>query len=298
MTKFFLLLSVSCIVLLTGCRKSNFDEGPDSNAEKFKVSFSAGTSGKEMDFKGVQQLSVPVTGLINQLTFMVYDAQSKAEVYRSTQFANTPQFGQINFELPLGEYEFVAVGSKTEFGINKFFRNNDVPLVLPFGEANMQYWQPSFTMSDKHYKTDDTFFMKQHVVISSNQSISLVMQRIIGRIEVIVEDSPNFTVGVENEATGYLFESETSFGNIDHHQYTVANVNGGSVVINILRTHSPLRLDIAYGDAIGQWETVSVPVYKNKRTVVRGKLKDHPANTSFSVTINDEWLSDAEEVNF
>ncbi len=284
-----------CLMLSLSCSKKAMEENPISNEKKIKLDFSVDRAVSTTDGQVGSQI-LPLKNLITQLTFVIFEGQTGAEVARQTQFSTDPNFGQLSFGLPVAQYQVVAIGSKSEFGINKFFRDNDTPVILPLQEANMQYWQPSFTMGDKQYKTDDTFFARQLITVQDPQQISMELQRIVGKLEVIVDDLENFTVDVDNEATGYMFSSESSFGNIDNDQYRISNADG-PISIYILRTDKPLTIEISYGNAVSQKRRMNVPIYKNKRTIVRGKMIN-PVVNSFSVTINDKWLPDPELVNF
>lgn len=290
------LFMAACLVLSLSCSKKAIEESPASNGKKFKLNVSVDRSTSVLG-DPTTTASVPLSSQITQLTFVIYENQVNTEVARQTQFSTDPQFGQLSFDLPAAEYKVVVIGSKSEFGINKFFRNNDIPVILPFEEANMQYWQPNFTMADKHYKTDDTFFARQTITVGViPQSMSIELQRIVGKLEVIVEDLENFTVDVDNEATGYMFNTESSFGTIDDEQYRVSSADG-PISIYILRTDKPLGIEISYGTAVSQKKTLNVPIYKNKRTIVKGKMLN-PVINNFSVTINDTWLTEPEIVNF
>jgi len=289
------LIMTACLILSLSCSKKAMEEIPTSNGKKIKLDFSVDRAASATEGQASNQ-TLPLKNLITQLTFVIYEGQTAAEVARLTQFSTDPQFGQRSFELPAAEYQVVAIGSKSEFGINKFFRDNDTPVKLPLQEANMEYWQPGFSMGDKRYKTDDTFFAKQLIVVKDPQQITMELQRIVGKLEVIVDDLENFTVDVDNEATGYMFNSESSFGTIDNDQYRISNANG-PISIYILRTDKPLAIEISYGSAVSQKKSLNVPIYKNKRTIVRGKMIN-PIVNSFSVTVNDKWLPEPELVNF
>lgn len=294
MKKSTLMMTV-CLILSLSCSKKAMEEVPASNGKKVKLDFSVDRAASTTDGQ-VSNQTLPLSSLMTQLTFVIFASETHTEVARQTQFSTDPQFGQLSFELPVAQYQVVAIGSKSEFGINKFFRNNDTPVLLPLEEANMQYWQPNSSMADKHYKTDDTFFARLSITVDDPQQITMELQRIVGKLEVIVEDLENFTVDVDNEATGFIFASESSFGTIDNDQYTISNANG-PISIYILRTDKPLAIEISYGNAVSQKRRMHVPIYKNKRTIVRGKMFN-PVVNSFSVTVNDKWIPEPELVNF
>lgn len=115
-------------------------------------------------------------------------------------------------------------------------------------------------------------------------------------MEVIVEDVETFTLDVDNEATGYMFDSEKSFGVIDNDQFQITNENG-PISLYILRTDQPLRIELSIGTNLSSRRELTVPIYKNKRTIVKGNLFT-PIPHSFSVSIDDQWLPDTAVVDF
>ncbi|WP_449437204.1 hypothetical protein [Pedobacter steynii] len=62
-----------------------------------------------------------------------------------------------------------------------------------------------------------------------------------------------------------------------------------------MRTEKPILIEIRGG---GVRKMMNVPIYRNKRTIVKGKLLVPSTSTSFSVTINDKWLIDTAVVHF
>ncbi|EDM34893.1 hypothetical protein PBAL39_00135 [Pedobacter sp. BAL39] len=295
MKKLSLFIAV-CLMLNLSCSKKAMEEEPGSNEKKVKLSFAVAAAPELEGQIGIAE--APLSSLIKQLTFVIYRDGLNTEVARQTQLSVDPLFGQLSFELPIGEYKVVAIGSKAEFGINKFYRNNEIPVILPFSAANMEYWQPNSTMGDKHYKTDDTFFGKRSITVGSGTSQQVIVQlkRIVGKLEVIVEDVETFTLDVDNEATGYMFDSEKSFGIIDNDQFQITNENG-PISLYILRTDQPLRIELSIGTNLSSRRELTVPIYKNKRTIVKGNLFT-PIPHSFSVSIDDQWLPDTAVVDF
>ncbi|NQX54179.1 FimB/Mfa2 family fimbrial subunit [Pedobacter panaciterrae] len=296
MKKLAFISSITFILLSSACSKKAGQEVPEPNKTTYKVGLSVENGKTGLDGGTETTLVTPIENLVNQLTFIIFNFDTGNEYYRSTQTSNLPGMGEIYFDLPVGNYIFIAVGSKSLFGINKYYRDNEVPILLPLAEANMQYWQPNPTMADKHYKTDDTFYAKSSVIsIDGNQTINLTMQRVVGKLEVLVEDVPEFTVDVNFEATGFTLKDQKTFGRIDDNAgYEVSNANG-PISIYILSTERPILIEISGG---GVRKTLSVPIYRNKRTIVKGKLLVPSTSTSFKVTINDKWLVDTTVVHF
>nr|WP_198160633.1 FimB/Mfa2 family fimbrial subunit [Pedobacter panaciterrae] len=295
MKKLTFTLSIIYILLLTACSKRTEERTPEPGKKTYKVSLAAEKEIVSLDGAEASSLVTPLKNLVNQLTFIIFNAETGSEYHRATQTSDAPDLGQIYFDLPIGEYIFIAVGSKSPFGINKYYRDNEVPILLPLSEANMQYWQPNPTMADKHYKTDDTFYAKSRVSIGGNQTVNLTLQRVVGKLEVIVEDVQEYIVDLNFEATGFMLDNQKTFGRIDDNAgYEVSSTNG-PISIYILSTERPILIEISGG---GVRKTLSVPIYRNKRTIVKGKLLAPSTPASFSVSINDQWLVDSAVVHF
>lgn len=285
---------MTCIFVLSACNKKNEEKAPESNKKKYSIGVSLKKESSSNETESIP-LVTPIENLVNQITYIIFNAETGNEYYRATQTSELPGMGEIYFDLPIGEYIFIAVASKTLFGINKYYRDNEVPILLPLSEANMQYWQPNSTMADKHYKTDDTFYARSRVNVTGNQAVSLTLQRVVGKLEVVVEDVEDYIVDVNLEATGFTLDTQKTFGTIDNNAgYEVSNANG-PISIYILRTEKPILIEIRGG---GVRKMMNVPIYRNKRTIVKGKLLVPSTSTSFSVTINDKWLIDTAVVHF
>jgi len=295
MKRLTFISSLTFVLLCSACSKKAGQEVPEPTKKTYKVDLSVEKEKISLDGGAEAPFPSPLENLVSQLTYIIFNAETGNEYYRSTQTRDFPGMGEIYFDLPLGEYIFIAVASKSLFGINKYYRDNEVPILLPLAEANMQYWQPNQTMADKQYKTDDTFYARSRVIIDGDQTVNLTMQRVVGKLEVIVEDVPYYNVDVNSEAIGFTLDNQKTFGGIDNNAgYEVSNENG-PISIYILRTEKPILIEISGG---GVRKTLSVPIYKNKRTIVKGKLLAPSAATSFNVTINDKWLVDTTVVHF
>lgn len=273
MKKIILTLAVTFSVMFSACRK-DLIEYIDSH-KKNTVNFRIGGLNHNVGEPNIGFPTEPIKNFISQLTILAYDSQTGTEIMRETQFATNPGFGQIGFNLPKGTYNFVAIGSKTEFGINQFYEGDkDKPVMLPFNEANFQYWQISQSFLDRHYKTDDTFLItKLNNVVNGNQTVDLIMERIVGVLDISVDDVADFEVDLKNDYTAYRFNAKTPFAAMENDFSTgfKKSVNG-SIRYYILRTGAtgPLSFTIKGGGS-GE-KSVSPIVFNNKRTVVTGKL--------------------------
>lgn len=251
-------------VMLSACRKNL---GPVETIKDRTVAFKIGGLNHEVGQANVGFPTDPIASFIKQLTIIAYNSQTGAEVKRETQLSTSPDFGQIGFELPDGTYNFVAVGSQREFAINQFFDGDrDKPVFLPYAEANFQYWQPSFSFQDKLYKTADTFFAKTTgVIISKNQTLEMMMERIVGLLNVIVSDLPTYSIDLTSEFSGFRFDTAIPYSTIENDFASgLKHSKDGPISYYILKNQTPVRVHIGAGGE----RSIAVTVPKNKRTTV------------------------------
>jgi hypothetical protein len=273
MRKLILIAAISQLILLTGCKGDLLDYlGGGSNNKKYTVNFRIGGLNHNVGEPNVGFQTEPIKNYITQLSIIVYDVKSGAEVARKIQSSTDLDFGQITFSLPSSNYHFVAAGSNTPFGINLFYQTPTTPPVnLPYGEAYMQYSYPTPYEGEKTYKTTDTFIAKVTSNITTNKSLDMIMQRVIGRIEVSFTDAPIFRAELRAESTAITFDSLTSlYGITRRPTFEVNTAVDGPFKLNILTTHTPMWLDIKPPSVISR--PVFIPVEKNKTTKVTGNL--------------------------
>jgi hypothetical protein len=251
-------------VMPSACMK---DLGPIETIKDRKVAFKIGGLNHQVGQANVGFPTDPIGSFIKQLTIIAYNSQTGAEVKRETQLSTSSGFGQISFELPDGTYSFVAIGSQHEFGINQFFEaDKDKPVFLPYAEANFQYWQASFSFLDKEYKTADTFFAKRTgVVINKNQTLKMMMERIVGLLNVIVTDLPTYSIDLTSEFSGFRFDTAIPYSTIENDFASGLKYSkDGPISYYILKNQTPVRVHIGAGGE----RSISVTVPKNKRTTV------------------------------
>jgi len=284
------ILTVSILMLLS-CSKEGEDTAPlDKEAYPVEIAVS-----NKDDGQTASETALPLNVAINQLTFIAYSEDGN-EFMRRTQFSTSSDFGKITLNLPKRFFTIIAVGSKSLFGINQYFQTNTTnPILLPFKSANMQYWQDNEFMSHKVYKTADTFFGTLALPITNNQSFQLPLKRIVGKLEVTVEDVAQYKVDVNNEAIGYYFQSRTSFGSTDDDMGFEVDNSKGPISLYILRTDKPLNIEIIGG---GVRKALQVPVFKNQRTVVSGKLLESTGALGLNVSVDQAWSTDTTLVKF
>jgi len=271
MKKFIVMMSVA-LIMLSACRKDLIE--PIDPNKKSKVSFKIGGLNHTVGQLNVGFPTEPIKNFISQLTIIAYDAQTGAEVMRETQLETSLSFGQISFQLPKGTYNFVAVGSNTLFGINQFYEGDkDKPVMLSYAEANFQYWQSSFSFQDRYYKTSDTFLTKKTgVVVNGDQQLDMIMQRIVGILDIVITDLPAFRIDLQNDYAAFRFDAGQAFGVMENDFGSgLKNSVDGRVSYYILRTDIPVTFEVRAGGVPREFTYISATVYKNKRTTITGK---------------------------
>ncbi|WP_421941083.1 FimB/Mfa2 family fimbrial subunit [Pedobacter sp.] len=282
MKKLVYVLLLSQLVWVTGCRKDLIDYfGGAHGNKKYTVNFRLGGLNHNVGEPNVGFQPEPLQNYIGQLSIIAYSIASGEEVARQTQLSSDPNFGQIAFSLPQGNYSFVAAGSKTPFGINRFYQTAATPdIKLQESQAFMQYLFNGPSEGDKNYITSDTFLAKDTVNITANKTVDMMMQRIIGAIEVSFNDTPTFNAELRGEMTGYPFNSGIPFGGVvvRPHFYVNTAANGPLKLL-ILATAGTLWLDIdpPMTNAI----RVVIPVQKNKTTKVSGNIYSNQLTFTF-----------------
>ena len=269
---------------------------PDQEKETFNLKLVA-TGTTEMNESLAAKAAAPVLdSLINQLTLVLHRADDGKEFLRIVQFKNSGFFGQFDVTVPKDHYLITLIGSKSSFGVNQYYKpHNSNPILLPYAAAHMEYEQPTELMGEKHNKTDDTFFISKLYTIDRNMDIDFELQRIVGKLEVLVEDVERYAVTIPNDATGYLFSSQSSFGNSEEGHARQVDNSKGPISVLVLRTDKALNIEIS---GAGQTKAMAVPIFKNQRTIVRGKLLAPSSKSAFAVSVNTEWLPDSTEVIF
>ena len=295
MKKIIISLILPFLILIS-CKKETNQSIPQPEKETFKIKLVA--QGEINMKEGLMAAAVaPVLdSLINQLTLVLHKADDGKEFLRMVQFKNSGFFGQFDVKVPKDNYLITLVGSKSSFGINQYYKPHDSnPILLPYEDAHMEYEQPTPLMGEKFNKTDDTFFISRLYTINSDMDIDFVLERIVGKLEVVVDDVDDYAVTIPNDATGYLFSSQSSFGNTEEGNAKQVDNSKGPISVLVLRTDKALNIEIS---GAGKTKVMAVPIFKNQRTVVRGKLLAPSSKSAFAVSVNTEWLPDSTEVIF
>jgi hypothetical protein len=261
-------IAILCMaaVMLSACIKKPGE--PVETTKNYKVDFRIGGLNHTVGEPNVGFPTEPIQNFIQQLSIVAYNTQTGAEVARQTQLTGTTNFGQVSFELPSGTYSFVAMGSQSEFGINQFYEaDRNTPVYSAYAQANFQYWQPSSSSLDKRYKTSDTFFAKQTgVIISKNQTLEIIMDRIVGLLNVIVTDRSDYSIEITSEFSGFRFDAAVPFSTIENDfSSAVKHSKDGPISFYILKNQSVVNLHLG----VGAEPAFQILVARNKRTTVR-----------------------------
>ncbi|WP_421941069.1 hypothetical protein [Pedobacter sp.] len=274
--KKFLLTLCAVAVMLTACIKKPGE--PVETIKHYKIEFKIGGLNHTVGEPNVGFPTEPIQNFVKQLSIVAYNTETGAEVARQTHLPGTANFGKISFELPSGTYNFVAIGSNTEFGINQFYeadKNN--PVYSTYPNANFHYWQPSFSFLDKYYKTSDTFFAKTTgLQLNKNQTAELIMERIVGLLTVIVTDKTDYAVDLQNDYSAYRFDTQVPFGVMENDFMSGYKQSKNGTINYYLLRSSGINLNIEA--PVTKSITVSVP--KNKHTTLRIQFETMTVNTT------------------
>lgn len=223
-------------------------------------------------------------------------------------------FGTLPDSLPAGSYTAVIIASQFPLGLNSRTAVTDFR-VRPLSQAYFCFDRGL----DSWSRTTDVFFKKiTFNVGNSDTEQSVVLDRIVAKAEITLEDAipagaSYFTFQFINENEGYKYSDETSYGSTDDDFYEqlirtyikpteigTTNYKFNKLIIN---TKGNINVIINCYDANSELiagKTINnVKFYKNKKTLLKGKLFTTPnPQSAFNVSIDDEWNSEEDEVNF
>lgn len=275
-----LIIFVSLVVLttLSGCEQAFLDLHEGHGKKTYLVDFRFGGYNHTVGEPNTGFQTEPLKNYVSQLSVIVYSMETGNEVARQTQLSTQSNFGDIEFELPKGNYRFVAASSQTPFGINQFRLQDTLsPVMLPYQEANMQYWQKSYSEANRTYQTTDTFLAQVDANISSDKTLDMIMQRIIGKLEVRISDLTDYQVEIYSEQTAVMFASGSAFGRVQNYTFPRLSNLDGPIDILLLNTSSPVIVQLL---GAGTPRHVYVPIHKNQITVLEGKMITQEFNIS------------------
>lgn len=291
------------LLIIFSCTKEKLQENIKHDEKSYEVDFAV--AGLNQDVKDLNlrtknaQNTISAEHLseqIKQLAFIIYDEEG-FEFSRKIQLSHNENFGTFSKSLPVGQYTVVVVGSRSLFGINRWYEPRSLlPLLWPLNTARMMYEQPYESPYDHLYKTDDTFFRRLTFSVTPGENImDIELQRIVGKLEFDIKDVNEYSVNLFNEATDFLFETETSAYEIEDDNDGFLGTSSNQISLFILRTDKPLKFEIRGG---GKSKILSVPIFKNKRTIVSGNLLAESLKGQVNVAVDDVWNTDSVVVKF
>ena len=239
-------------------------------------------------------------------------------------------FGSRVDSLPSGNYTIVVLGSNIlqykQYTINDRSINDPVgiekpqrPDVQPLNEASIG--QSNGLVPEILAQTEDTFYKKFMLTIGSQDiSQEVRLERITGKLEVnILDKLPANATQMEFKIYGaaHVIELNTSqaIGNTDYpeededisfHPILLKAEERGMSNYKFSRylygRDQAVTVKIQCFDAdrklIVTKNVPDVHIYKNKRTILSGKLFDSNPQTGFTVSVNGEWDPSTIEVPF
>jgi hypothetical protein len=241
---------------------------------------------------------------------------------------NTAPFNVITDSLAAGNYTIVVTGSSGAIIINTDKSSFGDPIYLPIRRSPPTTYYPDLAAVytaqglEPIPRSVEIYFAKCNVTIGdSDMTHSLTLSRIVGQLEVNLEDAiPNnvayIQAGRSGEYKGFSFEYEVPFGETfieDDERYAdvTPNVITGADIGKtnyklqryIINTAVPMTIILKAYDAannlIVRKEINNVRFYKNKRTILSGKLfSNGPVTAQFTITANQAWDPDLPTIHF
>lgn len=218
-------------------------------------------------------------------------------------------YGSITDSLATGTYTIVMVATELNAVINNYDDSN-------FNYEKLQnsyflFYDGEGSANPSIYRTRDTYFKKFTLTVNGDVSDNVELPRIVGQIEINLQDSKPGDTYVTNyigEQSGYTFSTEAPTGGLPTpgDEFVKDNViTPGTLNLKysnyIINTDKPIQVEIkAYraGELVATKIIKDVRVYKNKRTILTGKMYDSTPAVGFNVSVNDEFDSEPVNVEF
>ncbi|MDB5126607.1 hypothetical protein [Mucilaginibacter sp.] len=272
-----------------------------------------------------------ITRYANNNTMSIYHQDGKDYGNRIPGLeyvTNTAPFNVITDSLAAGNYTIVVTGSSGAIIINTDKTSFGDPIYRPIRQSSptTNYVDLAAVYVaegvDAIPRSVEIYFAKCNVTIGDTDAThSLTLNRIVGQLEVNLEDAiPNnvayIQAGRSGEYKGFSFEYEVPFGETmigDDERYadvtpnviTSADIGKTNYKLQryILNTQVPITIVLKAYDAannlIVRKEINNVRFYKNKRTILSGKLfNTGPAATQFTISANQAWGPDNPIIHF
>ena len=230
-------------------------------------------------------------------------------------------FGSIVDSLPSGKYSIVFLGTNMYNYLfnDRFDEDWEVPLNLSniFDDRSLDF---------SPLATGETFYKKLSIVVAKTDlKQDVCLDRVTGKLEINIKDAipanankfdfrfyeaPNtfyLGSGTASERTNYGDETDEDFGVKMWHPVQIKDSEKGMTNYKVppyivFGSDKMFTVEIRCFDASNKLiakKTVSnVQVFKNKRTILTGKLFDNNSQALFNVTVNSDWNLETENVTF
>lgn len=230
-------------------------------------------------------------------------------------------FGSIVDSLPAGKYTVIFIGSTYDFLINSRYKEDPAPddreklQTALIAEESTLSWRISYT--------GDTFVKKFTINVADPKiQQDVTLDRITGKLEVNILDAipavaDQFEFRFVGAGSGITLSNMRLFGATyydesdvppfpliqikpsdkgkTNYQYTKFLFGGSTTPIEVT---VEIRCHDTNGHLMASKIVTGVPIYINKRTILKGKLFDTSPQVSFNVSVNSEWDPNALQVPF
>jgi hypothetical protein len=295
--------------------------------ELIPVSFSVGFTKNITEFRSGEASSL--TGY--DFYYLVYNSETGV-LYKNLKYGYSDNFdGVINDSLPVGNYTIVFCAANI---IARSIESHYSGQSIKYAHYSLDY--PYFEITypaligdgPQINRNSDVFFSKVNVAVEKNgqNNQSITLNRIVGKIEVILQDDTipgevtSVEIAVNSDPQRFYYSSDSDFStgiSIGSSFNILPNkiVNGYSFYFNAFENINPdqsrypvsitltARRSIPagvvdYGQSVVVTKVIdNVDILKNQTVVYTGKLFDNltppPPDTnppsSFSISLDDTW---------
>jgi hypothetical protein len=234
--------------------------------------------------------SVPLTSLIDVLYCYVYDSTGKFLI-STKQDSTLATFGQVSLNLAAGNYKVVFAG----------------------GKSNLNYTSTGNISTDQLTHSGvltDTFFKEMDITVSAaNSEQGVTMDRIVGLVEINVEDQiPSnvnyFLVRIASDFSNFSVGTQTpnTTASKDYNSKTLTTATRApnfKMSFLMLNTTTPFRLEVLGWHTEGDLSALedifinNVTATDNSTTIVTGSLFGGGSDVSggFNIVVDPGWAA-------
>lgn len=236
--------------------------------------------------------STVLGNVINSLSYYIFDSNMKYVQHGTTSF--TPgvdpipeSFGKIQLNLPAGTYKVIFVG-----------RGDGSGSLLFDGYNPALTYESRFLCDDR-----ESFYYTSDIVVSTTSAnFPINLTRTSGLVGINISDNIPADVSKVTVTLGYyyhwyVYQSETyTLQNYVSRTYDMASTSGklDPFTYNIVKPQS-IKVTFKIYDvnnSVLDEQSVTVPVYENRKTMISGNLFEAIGKRNFSITISDAWGED------